>query len=188
MTSFAVDEDGTLWGWGLNNLGQTGTGSEQVQIPVPTKVVGMNREALDGATVITMHGGVHHSMFLTSDGKMYACGRANAGQIGLPKDHPVFVDGGEDRDHLRVPVLVEFPNPNDPVTAVSCRVHNTAVITEGGALYSWGQGAQGELGINGEEEVWTPTAVVRKEGGKWKALAVSCGGQHTIGLFMSKGT
>ena len=39
MTSFAIDENGTLWGWGLNNLGQTGTGSKQVRAPVPTKVL-----------------------------------------------------------------------------------------------------------------------------------------------------
>jgi Alpha-tubulin suppressor and related RCC1 domain-containing proteins len=186
MTSFAVDEEGVLWGWGLNNLGQTGTGTTEMKIEIPTKVVGMSKEELGGATVVAMTGGEHHSLFLTSDGKLYACGRANAGQIGLPKDDPVFVDGEERRDHVRVPVEVKFPDEDDPIVKVSCGQHNNAAITEGGALYCWGQGPQGELGLKDEEEVWEPTVVVRKKGGKWKALSVSCGGQHTIGLFVSK--
>lgn len=53
-------------------------------------------------------------------------------------------------------------------------------------MLSWGQGIQGELGIKGEVEVWVPTVVVLKEGGVWKPVHVSCGGQHTIGLFQEK--
>ena len=39
------------------------------------------------AGVVAMEGGAHHSVFLTTDGRVYACGRADAGQIGVPKDH-----------------------------------------------------------------------------------------------------
>ena len=104
FTSFAVDEGGVLWAWGLNNLGQTGTGSQANEVEVPQKVIGMSRDEL-GASVVAMAGGLHHSVFLTSNGKVYACGRANAGQIGLPKGHEAFVDGEGVRDYLRVPAM-----------------------------------------------------------------------------------
>ena len=187
MTSFAVDEDGVLWAWGSNHLGQAGTGSGEMEIWLPTKVVGLSKEELGGATVVAMQGGEHHSLFLTSDGKIYACGRADAGQLGLPKDHVLFAERKEDRDHLRVPALVNIPDADDPIVAISCGTHNNAAVMKGGVLYCWGQGLQGELGVKGKEEVWEPTVVVRKEGGKWKAITVSCGGQHTVGLFVSKG-
>jgi regulator of chromosome condensation len=193
MTSFAVDEDGVVWAWGLNNLGQTGTGSTETDITLPTPVVGMSAKDLseDGqhVRVVAMEGGEHHALFLTSNGRVYACGRANAGQIGLPQDDPVFVARGEDRDHLRVPTRVRFPDEDeeDPIVMISCGLHNNAAISKKGAMYCWGQGMQGELGLKDEEEVWTPTVVVRRDGGKWMAVHVSCGGQHTVGLFMSKG-
>lgn len=58
-------------------------------------------------------------------------------------------------------------------------------VSEGGALYVWGQGTQGELGV-ADEEVKTPRVIVRREGGSWAAVQVACGGQHTLGLFRSK--
>jgi len=87
---------------------------------------------------------------------------------------------------LPEPTLVTFPDMDDPITQVSCGIRNSAAVTKGGALYSWGQGMQGELGCGDEEEVRIPRVVVRKEGGSWTAHAVSCGGQHTNALLSKK--
>jgi regulator of chromosome condensation len=184
--SFAVDDAGDVWGWGLNQLGQTGTGLPETEVQLPTKVVGLGKEELDGVSVVAIDGGEHHTLFLTSDGRVYACGRANAGQLGLRDDHPAFKARGDDRDHLREPVLVEFPEDDDPVVNISVGVHNSVAVTKGGALYSWGQGQQGELGVGDETEVKTPRIVVRREGGSWAAMQADCGGQHTLGLFRKK--
>ena len=52
--------------------------------------------------------------------------------------------------------------------------HSNVAVTEGGALYSWGEGNPGELGI-GEDDAATPTVVVRKGGDHgqlWRLLVV----------------
>lgn len=196
--SFAIDENDDVWAWGLNNLGQTGTGwfSEEDNIVYsPQKIESLSRQNLAGDYVTQIAGGEHHSLFLTSGGKVYSCGRMNGGQLGLQDDNPAIVEwrmkyaekyGDKLPQLLPTPTQIIFPDADDPVVQVSAGLHNNAVVTQGGALLAWGQGVQGELGLRKKEEVKTPEVVVRKEGGAWFATAVSCGGQHTIGLFRKK--
>ncbi|KAH9475628.1 Protein pim1 [Psilocybe cubensis] len=186
--SFAVDETGDVWGWGLNSMGQTGTGyasSEDSVVQLPKKIQRLSKQMLGNDSVIQIAGGYHHTLFLLKSGKVYSCGRSDSGQLVLPADHPTFNDRTHP-DFVSEPVLVSFPDPGDPVVQISCGVHNNSAVTRGGALYSWGQGIQGELGLGDKKEAETPQLVVRKDGGSWFAAAISCGGQHSIGLFRSK--
>ncbi|KAL1660141.1 regulator of chromosome condensation 1/beta-lactamase-inhibitor protein II [Schizophyllum commune] len=187
--SFAVTEKGDVYGWGLNTMGQTGTGyyrPSDSEVVLPKPVIGLHPDDLDGARVIKIVGGEHHTLFLTSDGRVFACGRSNVGQLGLPDDHEAFQDR-EDSDFVDVPVQVPMPDEHDddPVVDISCGPHSNMAVTRDGALYSWGQGTQGELGVP-DVEVRTPRQIVRREGGSWAAVTVACGGQHTIGLFRKK--
>ncbi|KAJ3722581.1 regulator of chromosome condensation 1/beta-lactamase-inhibitor protein II [Lentinula raphanica] len=185
--SFAVDDKGDVWGWGLNSMGQVGIGSaseEDAQVQLPTKVERLSKEALDGDVVVQISGGEHHTLFLTQSGKVFAVGRSNAGQIGLPDDDPAFKDRA-DPDFVTEPVQVKFPDDDDPVVHISVGTHNNLATTKDGALYCWGQGTQGELGVS-DVEVKTPRMIVRREGGSWAAIKVACGGQHTLGLFRKK--
>lgn len=187
--SFAVDNQGTVWGWGLNTMGQTGTGyydaETDSQVLRPTEVESLSKDKLDGATVVQISGGEHHTLFRTSDGRVFACGRANGGQLGLPADHPALQDP-EFPGMVSEPTQIPFPDVDDPVVHVSAGTHNNAAVTASGALYTWGEGNQGELGIGDETEAKTPTVVVRKTGGAWAAISVACGGQHTLGMFRKK--
>lgn len=78
-TSFAVDDQGSVWGWGANNYGQTGTGftngSTDKEIHVPRKVIGLSTAELGVDNyVVRIAGGDDHTLFLTADGQLYACG------------------------------------------------------------------------------------------------------------------
>ena len=184
--SFAVDDKGDVWGWGLNTMGQTGTGiTANTGVQIPTKVIGLSKEDLNGESVVEIAGGEHHTLFLTSGGKVFACGRSDGGQLGLPEDDPAF-EHRENPDFLSEPVQVKFADDTDPVVHISAGIHNNMAVTEGGALYAWGRGEQGELGVGGDPKASTPTMIVKKEGGSWTALVATCGGQHTLGIFRKK--
>lgn len=191
-TSFAVDEKGVVWAWGLNNMGQTGTGFTSIaadaEVQLPKRVRGLSKEELGGEdSVVQIAGGEHHTLFLTASGKVYACGRSDGGQLGLEKDSDALKES-EFPGMLAEPALVPFPDDDDPVVYISAGIKSNVAITRDGALYSWGTGPSGELGLKGEDEVATPTVVVRREGGAWAAVAASCGGQHTVALLRSKKT
>ncbi|KAJ7167471.1 regulator of chromosome condensation 1/beta-lactamase-inhibitor protein II [Mycena filopes] len=170
--SFAVDEAGTVWGWGLNTMGQTGTGldgPDDETVTMPKVVRNLSKEELGGETVVQIAGGEHHTLFLTSGGKVFACGRSNGSQLGLAKDDEAFKGDS---------TLCALPSRTTttmiPVVHIAAGLHNNMAITKDGALYCWGQGTQGELGV--------PDV----EGGSWAAESVSCGGQHTLGLFRKR--
>jgi alpha-tubulin suppressor-like RCC1 family protein len=66
---------------GLNNYGQLGLGgsdttAQDYLVPVP---------ALHGKGIISMKGGMHHSLVLSSHGRMLAFGRGDSGQLGSSK-------------------------------------------------------------------------------------------------------
>ena len=189
-TSFAVDEKGTLWGWGLNNMGQTGTGYVNTaldnEVGLPKKVIGLSTDELgDDEKIVQIAGGEHHTLFLTSSGKVYACGRSNGGQLGLPEDHPAL-QGREIPDMVATPTLVPFPDEDDPVVDISAGIHNNLAVTRDGALYTWGTGPQSELGAGDLSQVDTPKMIVKREGGSWASVAASCGGQHSVALLRKK--
>lgn len=183
--SFAVDEDGGVWGWGLNSAGQTGTGINSADsdsiVQTPRRVLG-----LDSVQIVEIAGGDLHTLFLSADGRVFACGRSDSAQLGLALDHPALTD----TDHVAEPVHVPFPDSHedDPVIHISTGTRFNAAVTRSGAMYAWGEGAQGEVGIVDQERVQTPTVVVRRSGGSWAAINMSCGGQHSLGLFRKRVT
>jgi len=186
--SFAVDEEGDVWGWGLNTMGQTGTGvaepkSMSDEVRSPRTIKSLCKRTL-GEEVVQITGGEHHTLFLTSSGKVYACGRCNGHQLGVSEEVAEYASR-KNPDFVPEPILVQFNDSDDPIVSISAGTHNNMAISRAGALYAWGEESQGELGV-GDKDSETPTAIVRKDGGSWKAVSVACGGQHTLGMFRRK--
>ncbi|GAA5842643.1 hypothetical protein JCM11251_007749 [Rhodosporidiobolus azoricus] len=90
--SFAVDKDGEVYAWGLNSFHQTGVSDEdggwEDTINTPTIVASLSPKNHDGARVVQIVAGAHHSLFLFSNGQVWACGRCDGHEVGLPDDHP----------------------------------------------------------------------------------------------------
>lgn len=100
--SFAVDRDGNVWGWGLNNLGQVGdesnAGEDGAAILKPVKI-----EVLRELGATSISGGGHHSVACTKKGELLAWGRVDGHQVGidpstLTRENAIF----DERDKPRI--------------------------------------------------------------------------------------
>lgn len=169
--SFAVDSDGDVFAWGLNQYGQLGLdpeASEDRTVWQPTLVPSLSPSELgNDARVVQVSGGEHHTLFLLSDGRVFACGRFDSSQLGFSPDHPAAIKAQEaDLDYVYTPARVFFPPvpttdkpqpdlpkykqadelkvPNPIVKVVASGRYNLAVSKSGHA-YSWGYGAESQV-------------------------------------------
>ena len=76
--SHFIDENGSLWGTGYNSNGQIGNGGTDTLLS-PVKIVDGN---LSRVSVIQVSSGYRHTVFLKSDGTVWAMGLNDSGQLG----------------------------------------------------------------------------------------------------------
>ncbi|THH04495.1 hypothetical protein EW145_g5480 [Phellinidium pouzarii] len=134
--SFAIDEDGNVFAWGLNAYRQTSIFSTESEnedddiVWVPTEVRAFAPEILGrGRRVVQICGGEHHSIFLLNDGSVFGCGRCDGFELGLARDHPniraLEEAGSSDSSlsgkstsgaftYIATPTLIRFPPPPTP--------------------------------------------------------------------------
>ncbi|MBP8963162.1 MAG: hypothetical protein KBG39_09470, partial [Opitutaceae bacterium] len=121
--------------WGKNNYGQLGLGSSDTaahSLPVFVPNTGV----LAGKTVVALAVGGGHTLALTSEGKVYAWGRNEAGQVGngtTDSPTPVEVIG------LGVPETTK-------VVAIAAGGSHSVALDSDGHVYSWGWNNYGQLG------------------------------------------
>lgn len=152
--SLALDLNGILYAWGMNNDGQCGVGRRS-DVLVPERVV-LPQQKSGQVLVAHMAGGGRHSMLVTakdgsmgstSGGKVYVWGCNSDGRLGL----------GHDRNEL-VPVLVESVQNTKMSLVAAGEVHSGAVDVKG-SLYMWGLGAYGRLGLGEVMDVPLPRRI-----------------------------
>ena len=115
-----------------------------------------------------------HSAAVSERGNAWTWGRGIAGQLGL----------GDTRRRLVPNILEGSSFGSSPVTVISCGLHFTAAVTEEGAVWTWGKGGAGQLGLGDRENRLQPTRVWRGAaglGGSRVAL-VACGFDHTLAV------
>ena len=94
--SLFLKSDGSLWGMGMDADGQLGDGSYSTY---PTPPIGVDTpEMIVASNVVAIAAGQYHSLFLKSDGSLWAMGQNTAGQLG-----DGFTDYGE-----------EYPGTDEP--------------------------------------------------------------------------
>lgn len=136
--SLALKEDGTVWGWGSNELMQLGN-TEQEWFDSPVQIPSLK----DAASVSA---GVFLSMALAKDGTVWTLGANSSGQLG----------SGSKFDGLpisNVPVrTINFTKAN----SISAGYGHALARTDGG-IYGWGDNTKGQLGsgiinVNGQDD------------------------------------
>ncbi|CAH1230080.1 RPGR [Branchiostoma lanceolatum] len=163
--TLVATEDGKLYAFGNNGETQLGVTGMQTS-PSPVLV-----ESMTAQNIIALSAGTDHSAALTGDGKVYVWGGGSEGQLGL----------GEDITECTEPTLLDF---DSKAISVSCGYYHTAVVTDDGNLYTFGETEYGKLGLNNSDldSSDTPQKVT---GIKEKVKFVACGGGHTTAIAES---
>ncbi|XP_047433113.1 X-linked retinitis pigmentosa GTPase regulator-like, partial [Mugil cephalus] len=163
--SALVTVDGALYTFGERDSGKLGLGTEQLPgHRVPQRV----KSIKEPVTQVACGGG--HTVALTED-DVYTFGLGQFGQLG----HGTFIF------ESRLPRPIEHFKKGR-ACQVTCGENHTAVITDGGLLYTFGDGRHGKLGL-GEENFtnqFKPTLCPRFL--KYNVQAASCGGCHMVVL------
>ena len=163
--SLAIGSDGKLYAWGYNGQGQLGNGTYDYGSTSPVVV---NLPA--GVTPTAVAAGGSHSLALGSDGKLYAWGRNDFGQLG---------DGTTNQQ--TTPVIVNLPAGVTPTAVAAGSIHSLAIGSDG-KLYAWGYNGSGELGngTNNYGPNTTPTVVNLPAG--VTPTAVAAGQSHSLAI------
>ena len=157
-----VTEDGAVMSFGYNMNGQLGLGDTENRL-VPTLL----RGELENKPVIQVTAGSVHTVFVTEDGLVFACGANFMEQLGL----------GDTEGRL-VPTLITGQLQSRAVVYAAAGGRHTLCITADGSLFSWGGNDSGQLGVGDPENKHAPTLVTQLQGKR--VVHVAAGEMHTI--------
>ena len=163
--SLVLTSDGNVYAWGLNNKGQFGDGTTDTRLsPVAVRMTG----ELAGKNVSSIFAGEFHSLLLTSDGKVYAWGDNNFGQLG---------DGTTTQQLLPVAVNMTGELAGKIITSISAGAYYSLALTSDKKVYSWGQ-----LGEGTTIQTLSPVAVniaMISTTENWVLPSLTSGGYHS---------
>ena len=153
--NIAIKNDGTLWAWGSNNVGELGDGTlENKNLPVQ---IGTDTDW------VTISAGFKTNAAIKTNGTLWAWGLNTDGQIAGGQEYQKFP--------MQIGTGTNWKNVNCPGRYI------LAIKTDGG-LWAWGNNTFGQLGLGDTENRTTPTQVGTAT--DWKQI--SAGSNFTITL------
>jgi alpha-tubulin suppressor-like RCC1 family protein len=158
--SLILTSTGSVYAVGLNGRGQLGDGkTTSTTMPVKASLPA-------GVTVTAVAAGWDDSLALTSTGSVYAWGYNVDGELG-----------NGTLAQSDVPVLVNLPAGLDVVAIAAGQYHSLAVASSG-AVYSWGNNVDGQLGNGTTTNSELPVLVDLPD--DVVATAVGAGDNHSV--------
>jgi alpha-tubulin suppressor-like RCC1 family protein len=135
--NLALKDDGTVWSWGANMLGQLGNGTTTQQNS-PVQV-----STLSG--IIAVAAGSLSSFAIKSDGTLWAWGDNGSGQLGIGSFANSFT-----------PVQITALSG---IVAVKAGPAFSIALKSDGTVWSWGDNFDGQLGNGTNDESKSPVQV-----------------------------
>ena len=158
LHGMALTSDGLVWAWGTNELGQLGNGgprNRSENTPVEVADVVENNVSVFRGRVAAIAGGGYHSLAMTSDGRAWAWGFNQDGQLG---------NGSTTDSSVPVPVsdVVDVNGVSlfrGRVVAMAAGNAHSLALTSDGQVWAWGANLCGELGTGDSVERNVPVQV-----------------------------
>ena len=170
-----LKNNGTLWGRGVNNIGQLGDGTA-ISRSTAVQVRGSedNGSFADIAAIAT---GQTHTIALKSDGTVWGWGNNSNGKLG----------DGTTNTIRYTPVQVKEPGNSGYLTdvvAIASGYEHTVAVKKDGTVWTWGNNFYGQLGDNTTTYSNIPVQVKGpgNNGYLTDVVAVTAGQYHTLAL------
>ena len=161
--SLFLKRDGSLWAMGYNLYGQLGDGTYYTNAPYGTN----QPEQIEASNVTAIATGAYYSLFLKSDGSLWAMGDNEYGQLG---------DGTYSQTNRPEQIV-----PTN-VTAVAAGWYHSLYLKRDGSLWAVGHNAEGQLG-DGSYSTNAPYGVnVSEQIVAGNVTAIAGGGDHSLFL------
>jgi len=146
--SLVLRTDGTVWGWGCNSDWELGATAPSGGMTSPTPIQATGLDRVQGLAT-----GTDHGLALWADGSVWAWGKNDHGQVGVPP-------GENCSNHPRPCVQAPVPVPGlSGVKAVSATAGSSFALTTDGMLFAWGANGDGELGTGDTADRPSPIRV-----------------------------
>lgn len=159
LFSVALKNNGTLWTWGRNDVGQLGNNT-LIDTNVPAQV----GTATDWSQI---EAGNEHTLAIKTTGTLWSWGNNPFGQLGngtaTASNNPIIISALT-------------------WSAVSAGFDHSMALDVNGLLYTWGNNTNGQLCSGTNTAVNIPTLVVSTSGAINFYLAISAGQTHSMVL------
>lgn len=156
-----LKSNGSLWAVGWNAYGQLGDGTTDggnFETNLPEQIVASN--------VIAIAAGLNHSLFLKSNGSLWAMGDNSFGQLG---------DGSTDNGNYETNRPEQIVASG--VTAIAAGYRHSLFLKSDGSLWAMGNNAYGQLGNGTYNNTNLPVLIVAGN-----VTAIAAGAQHSLFL------
>ncbi|OBA20556.1 RCC1/BLIP-II protein [Metschnikowia bicuspidata var. bicuspidata NRRL YB-4993] len=182
---FAIDSNGKVFAWGLNQYGQCGITNKQGEledgsvIQKPTII-----PALEDKNIVEIVGGEHHSLALTGEGELFTWGRYDMKEVGIAKenlpDYTYRDQHGLPRS-VPIPTLLRIADGTLKFKAIAAGSHHSFAVTRDGIVYAWGFGDTYGPGLgllDGDVEI--PTRIYNTATKDMDIQIIGAGGQFSV--------
>ena len=166
-SSLALDENGHVWAWGSGEDGRLGIGNDQQQ-RYPVNVSVKANSPLANVEIVQISVGFSHALALDAEGKVWAWGSNDRGQLGtgervIPHVCPPGTIAPNHYRPVNISTLSESELEGVRIVQVSAGTAHSLALDEEGNVWAWGNGCWGRIGTENQVQKYSPVNISSTE-------------------------
>jgi alpha-tubulin suppressor-like RCC1 family protein len=172
--SLALDSNGKIWATGNNGEGQLGLGNTNSQKSFQAVTI---KGLSPNATIVSIAAGYEHSLALDSDGKVWATGSNNVGELGFGNP-----DWGVHETSFK-PVTISGLLSSAKITSIAAGISHSFALDSNGKVWASGENYRGQLGLgNASNQSEFQLVTIPDLVPNAKTVSIAAGGDHSFAL------